>query len=148
MLGLRVNGHPSNGGAPCEVCQYTPGGYSRGDNEALHPETDKKRVKDKGAQEFRCKVIHSKVGLFFHLTEASGSSDAPLLTQRRPWPLPWSPSLLLTALVLLGLPPSSWYTVSPVWRNACPPGLGPHSAILGSLNFHRRQVSGKVATLV
>ena len=78
-----MNGHPSNGCAPCEVCQHTPGGYSRGDNEALHPETDyKKRVKDKGAQEFRCKVIHSKVGHFFHFTEASGSSDAQLLTQR------------------------------------------------------------------
>ena len=49
-----------------KCAQSTPGGYSRGDKEALDPETDyKKRVKDKGAQEFRCKVIHSKVGHFF-----------------------------------------------------------------------------------
>ena len=45
-----------------KCAQSTPGG----DKEALDPETDyKKRVKDKGAQEFRCKVIHSKVGHFF-----------------------------------------------------------------------------------
>ena len=51
---------------PVKCAHNTPGDYSRGDKEALDPETDyKKRVKDKGAQEFRCKVIYSKVGRFF-----------------------------------------------------------------------------------
>ena len=45
-----MNGHPSNGAAPCEACPQHTGGYSRGNKEALDPETDyKKRVKDKGA---------------------------------------------------------------------------------------------------